>query len=161
MYNFLLKHGTAVAMGVGTFIAVLFFITISVGLSSAGYDTSTDLLSVNYQEIGAFNFGIYITYILGIMAFLLMLVGIVWDLWNNRKASKNMIFGIIGLVVLFFVLYITAKFDTGGRWDALNLEFGMTEQSSKIVTAGIYTCGLLLLGATLSIAISEIRNFFK
>jgi hypothetical protein len=161
MYNFLLKHGTAVAMGVGTVIAILFFITISVGLSSSGYDTSTDLLSVNYQEIGAFNFGIYITYILGILAFLMMLVGIVWDLWNNRKASKNMIYGILGLIVLFFVLYATAKFDTGGRWDVLNAEFGITEKSSKIVTAGIYTCGLLLLGAALSIAVSEIRNFFK
>lgn len=161
MYNFLLKNGTAVAMGVGSLIAILFFITINVGLSSSGYDTSTDLLTVNYQEINAFNFGIYITYFLGIIAFLLMLAGIVWDLWNNRKASKNMIFGVIGLVVLFFVLYATSKFETGGSWDVLNSEFGITEGSSKIVSAGIYTCGLLLLGAVLSIAVSEVRNFFK
>jgi uncharacterized membrane protein YozB (DUF420 family) len=161
MYNFLLKNGTAVAMGVGSLIAVLFFITINVGLSSSGYDTSTDLLTVNYQEINAFNFGIYMTYLLGFIAFLLMLVGIVWDLWNNRKASKNMIYGVIALIVLFFVLYVTAKFETGGSWDVLNSEFGITEGSSKIVTAGIYTCGLLLLGAVLSIAVSEVRNFFK
>ncbi len=161
MYNFLLKNGSAVAMGVGSLIAILFFITINLGLSSAGYDTSTDLLQVEYRELGAFNFGLYISLFLTVVAFLLMTFGVIMDLWSNRKTSKNMILGIVALVIIAIVFYATATFETGGKWDTLNSEFFITENSSKIVTSGIYTCGLLLVAATLSIAISEVRNFFK
>ena len=161
MYNFLVKNGTAVAMGVGTAITLLFVISVLTGLSGAGYDTSTDLLEVDYKSLGAFDLGIYLTAFLSLIAILFMLGGIIIDLVKNRKSSMKMILGVVALIVLFIILYSTASFDTGGKWDYLNSEFGVGEGASKFISAGIWTTGLLLIVSILAIAISEVRNFFK
>ncbi|MBK9256813.1 MAG: hypothetical protein IPM42_15105 [Saprospiraceae bacterium] len=161
MYNFLLKNGIAAAMGFGTLIIAIFLVLILSGLSSAGYDTSTDLLEHDMSKMNFFNFGLVATIILCIVAFILMLGGVLWDMLRNFKTGKKFIFGIVGLIILFFILYATAKFEQGGKWDELNNEFFITEGSSKLITAGIYTCGLLMALAVLSIVVSEIRAFFK
>jgi len=161
MYNFLLKNGIAAAMGVGVVIILLFFITITMGLSSAGYDTNTDLLTQDMSTISFFNFGLYATFVLIAIAFVLMFGGVIWDMARNFRKSKNFVFGIIALIILFVVLYYTATFEQGGTWDDLNSTFFITEGSSKLITAGIYTCGILLALAALSIVVSEVRGFFK
>jgi hypothetical protein len=161
MYNFLVKNGTALAMGIGTLVTILFIASVAIGLSSSGYDTSTDLLTVDYKSITAFNLGIYLTSLLALIAILLMLGGVVWDLIRNRKSSMKMVVGILSLVVIFVVLYVTAKYDTGGRWDYLNNEFKVGESASKFITAGIWTTVILLIISTLAILVSEVRNFFK
>lgn len=161
MYNFLVKNGTALAMGIGTLVTILFIASVAIGLSSSGYDTSTDLLTVDYKSITAFNLGIYLTSLLALIAILLMLGGVVWDLIRNRKSSMKMVVGILSLVVIFVVLYVTAKYDTGGRWDYLNNEFKVGESASKFITAGIWTTVILLIVSTLAILVSEVRNFFK
>lgn len=90
-----------------------------------------------------------------------MFAGIGMDLYKNRKTSMKMVLGIIALIIIFVILYSTAKFDTGGRWDFLNSEFKVGETASKLITAGIWTTVILLVLSTLSIVVSEIRNFFK
>lgn len=161
MYNFLVKNGTALAMGIGTLVTILFIASVALGLSSSGYDTSTDLLTVDYKSITAFNLGIYLTSLLALIAILLMLGGVVWDLFRNRKSSMKMVVGILALIIIFVVLYVTAKYDTGGRWDYLNNEFKVGESASKFITAGIWTTVILLIVSTLAILVSEVRNFFK
>ena len=161
MYNFLVKNGTAVAMGVGTFVTLLFVGTVLAGLSSSGYDTSTDLMQVDYKNFNGFNVGFIFTFILGFFAILFMLIGVILDLIQNRKTSLKMVIGIIALIVVFIVLYSTATYDVGGKWDALNAEFGVAEKSSKFISAGIWTCGILLVISVLSIVVSEVKNFFK
>lgn len=161
MYNFLVKNGTALAMGVGTLVTVLFIASVMIGLSSSGYDTSTDLLTVDYKSINAFNLGISLTALLSLIAIIFMFAGIGMDLYKNRKTSMKMVLGIIALIIIFVILYSTAKFDTGGRWDFLNSEFKVGETASKLITAGIWTTVILLVLSTLSIVVSEIRNFFK
>jgi uncharacterized membrane protein YoaT (DUF817 family) len=161
MYNFLVKNGTALAMGIGSLVTVLFIASVAMGLSSSGYDTSTDLLTVDYKSINAFNLGIYLTSLLALIAILLMLGGVVWDLFRNRKSSMKMIIGIVALVIIFLILFSTSTFETGGRWDYLNSEFKVGENASKFISAGIWTTGILLVVSTLAIVVSEVRNFFK
>lgn len=161
MYNFLVKNGTAVAMGVGTVVTLIFIISVWAGLSGSGYDLSTDLLNVDYKSVNAFNLGMYLTIVLGAIAIILMLVGIAYDLVSNRKSSMKMIIGLLVLIVVFVILYSTASYDTGGNWDYLNNEFGVGESSSKFISAGIWSCIILMIVAVLAIAVSEARNFFK
>lgn len=161
MYNFLLKNGTAVAMGVGSLITVLFLIFSFSGLSSAGYDAGADLLAGDYKNLGAFNFGLNATYFLFAVAAILMIGGVIYDLILSRKTSFKMILGIIALIIIFVILYSISKFETDGKWASLNNEFGIVEYSSKLVSAGIWTCVILMILAILSIAVSEVRNFFK
>jgi len=161
MYKFLTKHGTALAMGIGALVTLIFVVSVILGLSGSGYDTGTDLMAVNYKEISAFNLGLYLTILLGAVALLLMLGGVVMDLFSNRKSSMKMILGIVALIIIFIILYSISNYDTGGKWDALNSEFGVAESSSKFISAGILTCGLLLVLASLSIVVSEVRNLFK
>ncbi len=161
MYNFLVKNGTAVAMGVGSIVTLIFIGTVLAGLSGAGYDTSTDLMSVDFKNFNGFNTGIVLTFILGVIAIVLMLVGVIMDLIQNRKTSLKMVIGIVALIIVFIILYTTATYDVGGKWDALNTEFGVAEKSSKFISAGIWTCGILLVISILSIVVSEVKNFFK
>ncbi|MBK9149871.1 MAG: hypothetical protein IPM26_02305 [Saprospiraceae bacterium] len=161
MYNFLVKNGITAAMGLGVLIIVIFMVTILTGLKSAGFDSGTDLLQQDMTKINFFNFGLYATFFLCVVALLMMTVGVVWDMIRNFKTGKKFIFGIVGLVVLFIILYSMSKFETGGKWDTLNANFGITEGSSKLISAGIYTCGILLAISALSIVVSEVRGFFK
>jgi len=161
MYNFLVKNGTAVAMIVGSVLTLLFIVTTFMGLSSAGYDTSSDLLLGDYKSITAFNFGLTISVFLSILALIIMLLAIILDLIKNRKTSGKMILGVVALFVIFFVLYTTATFDVGGKWDTLNAEFGVGEGASKFITAGIWTTGVLMVVSILAILVSEVRNFFR
>ena len=161
MYNFLVKNGLTAGMGIGMLIIVIFMVTILTGLNSAGFDSGTDLLQQDMTKIDFFNFGLYATILLSVVALLMMSVGVVWDMARNFKTGKKFIFGIVGLVVLFIVLYSMSKFETGGKWDTLNANFGITEGSSKLISAGIYTCGILVALSVLSIVVSEVRGFFK
>jgi len=161
MYNYLVKNGTAVAMGIGSLVTILFVISVMLGLSGSGYDTSTDLLTVDYKSINAFNLGLYLTVFLGVVAILLMLLGVIMDLVKNRKSSMKMILGILVLIVVFVILFVVSDYETGGNWDYLNSEFNVAESSSKFISAGIWTCAILLFVAGMSIAVSEVRNFFK
>jgi hypothetical protein len=161
MYNFLLKNGTAVAMGVGTLMTIVFILSSVMGLSSAGYDMGTDLVAVDYKNIGAFNLGLGLTLILSVVAIIIMVVAIIVDLVKGGKSGMKMIIGIVAMFAVFFLLYATAQFETGGKWDELNSEFGITEGSSKLITAGILGCGILGAIAIAAIVIGEVRNFFK
>lgn len=161
MYNFLLKNGTAVAMGIGMALIVIFMISIFVGFNSAGYDIGSDLVDVDKSSINFFNPGLYITILLGVLAALFMLGGIIRDIALNGKKGLKFILGLVVLIVLFVVLYNTSAYETGGKWDVLYKDNFVTEGSSRLVSAGIYTCGLLLLLSVLSIVYSEVRSFIK
>jgi len=161
MYNFLLKNGTAVAMGIGMALIVIFMISIIVGFNSAGYDIGSDLIDVDKSSIDFFNPGLFITIVLCLIATLFMLGGIARDIALNGKKGLKFIIGLFVLIILFVVLYNTSAYETGGKWDMLYKDNFVTEGSSKMISAGIYTCGLLLLLSVLSIVYSEVRSFIK
>lgn len=164
MYNKLVKYGDAIAVGLGVLCILIFVIGIVAGFSSAGYDMNTDLTSMaDKSNINFFNSGLYLTIILGVLCVVLMIGGIIWDLVRNFKSGSKFLFGFGILIIIFFILYSTSSYDTGGRFAAYWSKdpFYITEGLSKFISAGLYSLLGLAAVAFLSIVIFEVRNFFK
>lgn len=164
MYNKLVKHGEAFAVGFGLLCILIFAVGIIQGFNSAGYDMNTDLTTMeDKSQINFFNSGLYITIFLGVLCILLMLGGIFWDLIRNFKSGSKFLIGFAVLIVVFFVLYSTASYDSGGRFGAYWSKdpFYITEGLSKFISAGLYVLFGLSAIAVMAIIVSEIRNFFK
>jgi hypothetical protein len=164
LYNYLEKSGDAIAVGVGVLCILIFIIGIVTGFSSAGYDMSTDLTTMeNKSDINFFNSGLILAIVLGLLCIVLMLLGIFWDLFRNFKTGSKLLFGFGALIVAFFVLYSTSSYDTGGRFAAYWSKdpFYITENLSKFISAGLYSLLGLAAVAFITIIVFEVRNFFK
>ncbi|MBK6782368.1 MAG: hypothetical protein IPG79_00380 [Saprospiraceae bacterium] len=51
--------------------------------------------------------------------------------------------------------------EKGGKWDVLYKEYSVTESASSLVSAGLYTCGAILVVSVLVFIYSEVRSFFN
>lgn len=98
-YQFLKKYGVAVGFGTGAVLAILTYAIIL-----AGYPEITPGREELY-EMGSFNFGLYTTYALIIIACLLVAIfSLVYVIKNPKDSLKGLIgFGVI--VVLYFITY--------------------------------------------------------
>jgi hypothetical protein len=164
MYNFLLRNGQAVALGIGVLVVIIFFAAALSGLSSAGYTAGTDLVAEYKSEIpnmNFFNFGLRATIVLLIVGSLLALGFGLLRLVTNLKGNVKTLATVVGLFALFFILYSTSSMETTGKMALTHAKFDINEGSSKLISAGLKTTLLLGLGAVGAIFVSEIRNFFK
>ncbi|MBK8818648.1 MAG: hypothetical protein IPN49_05980 [Saprospiraceae bacterium] len=152
MYNKLLKNGTAIAMIVGTIMIALFGIGIMTG------ETTVNDAGVEVVEVGL---GLRITIILIVLAFIAMLLSIVKDISISGKKGIRSLIGFVVLIVLFFILKSVVTVEKGGKWDVLYKEYGVSESASGLVSAGLYTCGALLLVTIVVFIYSEVRSFFN
>lgn len=161
MYKYLVKNGTAIAMIAGTVISILFLVFAVLGLKSAGYESGTDLTTVDTTNLSAFDFGLYTTFLLIIIAVIAFLISSIVDIFVNIKTSKKMVFALIGIVILFVIFYSMGKFDTGGSWDVLNRDNHITEGVSKFVSAGVMTTFVLTILAAIALVYAEVVNMFR
>ena len=133
------------SFGLGLLITIIFFV-----------------LALNGGENpDRFNFGLGIAIALAVLCAVLMLLFGLYQIVTNPKGSMKglLTFGI--LVGLFVAMYATAK--AGGSASLINTEeeFGITEGTSKLISAGMMTTFLLILATLGSFVLSEVRNFFK
>lgn len=162
LYNFLVKDGTALAVGISAVMLVIFGLGIYFGSSSGGYNLSELTNMEDKSNINCFNSGLWMMYILTIIAVLLMIFGVFFDLFKNFKEGSKSMIGFAGVLVLFVILYFTSSHDTGGRFDAYwSKDFGITEGLSKFISAGLYGLLILSLVSFLLIIFFEIKSFFK
>lgn len=165
MYKFLTKNGQSLALGLGVLVIAIFLINIYSGFSSAGYDMSTDLNKLSDAEqadISFFNTGIWLTRAMIILAFVLAFV--VFGIADLIKFPKNAIkfaIGVLGLAIVFYALYASSSFDTGGRLAKLNDDFDITPTISKFISGGIKTTLGLLGFSALAIIAGEVWALFK
>jgi hypothetical protein len=152
MYQKLIKNGTAIAMIVGTVFIALFAIGIIAG------EKSVDANGVESVEV---DLGLQITILLTILAFLAMLVGVAKDILLSGKKGMRSFIGFTILLILFFILKATVTVEKGGKWDILYKEYGVSESASALVSAGLYTCGAILIISLLTFVYSEVRSFFN
>jgi len=164
MYKLLTKYGQTGALLIGIAITAIFLITVSSGLSSAGYDMGTDLNALDDDAkaaIGFFDAGLWLTIILAIIAIVLAFVVFgVWDLIKYPKQAIKFLIGFVVLLVVFFALYSTANPEVIGFEDKM-MENEITPSISKFISAGIWTTIGLGSLAFLAMVLSEIRNAFK
>ena len=165
MYKFLTKNGQSMAMGLGVLVIAIFLISIYSGFSSMGYDMSTDLNKLTDAEqanIGFFDAGIAITVAMIIIAFVLAFVVFgFFDLVKFPKTAIKFGIGLIGLVIVFYILYATSSFDNVGRIGFLNEKFDITESISKFISGGIKTTLGLLGFSILAVVVGELWSIFK
>ncbi len=165
MYNFLVKRGQTLALGLGVLIIVIFLITVSSGLSSAGYDMSTDLNALDdadKADISFFNPTLILTIALAAACFVLAFV-VFWvlNIVKFPKESMKFIAGFVVLLIIFGITYATANTDVTGKLAELVSRESLTDGTIQFITGGI-TVTLLLCGlAALIMVASEIRNAFK
>lgn len=152
MYQKLLKNGTAIAMIVGTAFIALFAIGIIAG------EKSVDANGVESVEV---DLGLQITVVLTFLAFLAMIVGVGKDILLSGKRGLRSFIGFVILLILFFILKATVTVEKGGKWDILYKEYGVSDGASALVSAGLYTCGAILIISLLTFVYSEIRSFFN
>ena len=83
LYNYLVKNGDAVAVGVSAILFVIFALGIYVGTSSGGYSLNELIDREDKSDINCFNPGLWMMIIMTLLAILLMVFGVFFDLFKN------------------------------------------------------------------------------
>lgn len=163
LYNYLVKSGDAMAVGLSAILFIIFALGIYLGSSSGGYNLNDLLEREDLTDVNCFNPGLIMAIVLTVIAVVLMVLGIFTDLFKNFQSGSKTVLGFGVLVVAFLVLYFTSSHDTGGRYAAYwsNPEFHINESISKFISAGLYTVGALTLVSFLLILFFEVKSFFK
>ncbi|MBK8621689.1 MAG: hypothetical protein IPN79_07975 [Saprospiraceae bacterium] len=152
MYNKLLKSGTTYAMMLGVILIFIF----GAGIFAGGTTVNAD--GVEVVEVGV---GLQITIALTIIAMLAMIIGIIMDIAQAGKKGLKAILGFVVLLVLFSILQASVTVEKGGKWDVLHKEYMVSDFASSFVSAGLYTCGALLVVTVIVFVYSEVRSFFS
>ncbi|MBK8350092.1 MAG: hypothetical protein IPL08_21685 [Saprospiraceae bacterium] len=163
LYNYLVKDGDAIAVGLSALLFIVFALSIYFGAQSGGYNLSELTDMQDKSQVNCFNVGLWIMIALTVIAIVLMILGVFWDLVRNFKNGSKTLIGFALFFVAFLVLYFTSSHDTGGRYAAYwsNPEFHINESISKFISAGLYSLGGLTLIAFALILFFEIRSFFR
>jgi len=162
LYNYLVKSGDALAVGLSAILFIIFALGVYLGSSSGGYNLNDLLEKEDLTDVNCFNPGLYIMLILTFLAIVLMLLGIFSDLFKNFKSGSKTVMGFGLMIAIFIVLYFTANHDSGGRFAAYwSPEFHISEGISKFISAGLYTVMGLTLVSFLLILFYEVKSFFK
>jgi hypothetical protein len=162
LYNYLVKDGDAIAVGVSAVLFAVFALGIYLGSSSGGYSLSELTNMEDLSQINCFNPGLWTMIWMFFIATILMIAGVIWDIFRNYKSGSKSVYGFLAIIGTIVVLYFTSSHDTGGRFDSYwAKDFGISVTLSKLISAGLYSLGLLTLIAFLLILVFEIRSFFK
>lgn len=163
LYNYLIKDGDAIAVGISAVLFIIFSLGIYLGASSGGYSLSELTDRKDLSDVNCFNSGLWMMIIMTILAIVLMLGGVFLDIFRDFKNGSKSLLGFGAVLIAFIVLYYTSSPDTGGRFGAYWSKdpFFITESLSKFISAGLYSLMGLSVVAFLLIIFYEIRSFFR
>ena len=156
MYKFLAKNGQALAFGLGVLVTVVF---LALALPNIGL-----IDEENPQNVNIFNFGIYATIFLIIVAAIAMVAFGLFQVASTFRTSWKGIMGFVVLLVIFFVAWTTANSDLSQEVAAIqNAAEGAGVEGSnlKFIGGSITTLLILVIIAVGAFVVSEIINFFK
>lgn len=143
-YKFLSKYGQLIGFALGAVPILLFVLIFLIG-----------------GEDAAINFELYAGIVLLIVG-IIVLVGFgLYQTLANPKGSMKGLLGIGALLVVFFVIYLTATPETVGSIAETRTEFNISDSQTRFITGGIGLAIILSVGAALVFFYSEVRNLFK
>jgi hypothetical protein len=156
MYKILTKHGQLAAFGLGLLVIVIFLVSVF-----SGIDGFNALSKEDQYTSTIFDIGLRLTVILLVICTVIALLFALYQTVTHPKAALKGIIALVVLVIIFVVLYSMSVAETTGPVAESVQEFGLTENQSKLVSAGIKAT--LLLGglAIAAFVVSEVRNLFK
>jgi hypothetical protein len=166
LYNFLTARGQMIALFLAILCVAIVMGSIFSGLGSAGYDTSTDLVSIlkdpdSTQEFNFFNPAVAIPRILILLCVIAVVVFGVLSVVSDPKGSLKFIISGGVIVLLFFVFYASSESETTGKIFALLQREDISEGTSKFISGGIKTTMLLIGFSIVSAVAGEVYNIFK
>ena len=156
MYNILSKKGQLFAVVLGVIGLLLFIIPVMSGLEAFNLLSEEEKVDSNI-----FNTGIAITIAFIIIAAIAWLVFSVFQMATNLGQAKKGLLGLVGLVAIFLVAYLTSTAETSGPIKAAAEEFALNDSASQFVSGAIKTTAVLGAIAILALIASEVKNFFK
>ena len=158
MYKFLVNNGQGLAFGLGLVVVVLFLFNVISGL-----DEFTALPEEDQASTTIFNFGLYGTLVLFLIAAAGMVLFGLYHIAVNFRGSLKGILGVVVLAVIFIVAYNMApgEPEITAIEEATQKAGGISEGQLKFIGGAISTVLVLLAVAAASFVFSEIRNFFK
>lgn len=154
MYKFLTKNGQLLSFVVGASISVLFILIASNSVPD-GFD---QMPKEEQFQTSSFDFGLYASVGLAIIAFGLMFAFGIFQMATNPKAAIKGIAGIVAIAVIFIIAYNMGDATVKERWAS---NFDVTENVSRYVSGAMTTTLILGIIAIAALIISEVRNFFK
>lgn len=167
MYAFLNKYGQALAFGVGILITVIFLGSIF-SADEAVFDT---LQGDNRSyETNIFNFGMYASIILIVVAFVVAIGFGIFQMAQNPKGSLKGIIGLVALAAIVFIGYSTANGDiaqeTPEIQNAINKfttsqEADFTGGNLKFISGAILAAVIMIGLSILTLVGFGIRGLFK
>lgn len=165
LYNLFNKRGQLIALGIGLVCIIIIFSSIFAGLSSGGFDTSTDLNQVMKNGGGDgfnfFNSAYLLPVFLTILAITVILVFGLKGLVSNPRGSLTFLIAVGVLLALFFLFTSISGSETTGKIADLIGKNNIGESTSKMISGGIKSVVLLSVVACIAIVVLEIYNFFK
>ena len=156
MYNFLVRNGQLLAIGIGTLLTVVFLMGIFSGL-----DGFNALAEEDQGTTSIFNFGLYAVAFLAIACVAGLILFGLYHIVTDFKSARKGLIGVGVLLVLFFIAKAMAPADIGDHIAGLHKEFNVSDNASSNISGGIAFTLLLLGLSAVAFVFSEIRNFFK
>lgn len=156
MYNFLTKHGTAVAFGLGVLVTLIALLTILGGL-----DEFNMLSDEEKGTTSIFNPAISMAIALTIACAVAILGFGLFHVVMDPRSALKFIIGFAVIIGLVFLFYSMADVETSGKIGTLIENGELSANTSKWISGALSTTLVLLAGTFLAFIVSEIRNLFK
>ncbi len=176
MYNFLSRYGQLIGLGLGAVIILIYIIIIATsGSSFAEVDGMSSREAAQILSTKSiFNWGVFISIALIILAFLAMLGFGIFQIIQNPKDSMKSLIGVGALLVVFIIAWAISGGDgevVQAAIDKSNTDLGVTSPdddfnwitagTSKLISGGLMTTGVLVVLAFVGLVASEVMNLFR
>lgn len=170
MYAFLNKYGQALAFGIGVLVTLIFLVSIFTMPEEQMTMLSDENAGAEKYATTAFDFGLYGSIFLTVIAFVVALVFGIGQLASNPKGSVKGLLGLAALLVVVFISYSVANNDISQESAEIQraIEKFNTDQEAnfdggtlKFVSGSIIASVVLIGLSILSLIVFGIRGIFK
>lgn len=103
------------------------------------------------------NIGIYITYVLLIVALFASILFPLIQTFGNLKAAKSTLLGIGLILVVFVFSFLVSPAQTGPFYDRFNI----SPTLSRFIGGGLVATYLFFIAAAVSIIYASVTKFFR
>lgn len=167
MYAFLNKYGQALAFGIGILITLIFLGSIF-SADEAVFDTLQG--DQRSYETDIFNFGMYASIALIVVAFVAAIVFGIVQMAQNPKGSLKGIIGLVVLLAIVFIGYSTANGEITNETPEIQnaIEKFKTSQETtftggnlKFISGAILAAVIMIGLSILTLVAFGIRGIFK
>ncbi len=103
------------------------------------------------------NIGIYLTYVLLIVAIIALVVFPIFQMVTNFAKAKNGLISLAVLLGIFAITYFISPADQGAFYE----KFAIGPVTSKLIGAGIFTSYLIMASIVFAAIYTEVAKWFK